>query len=206
MTAAPSPIQTRHLHHLHLLCIVHRTQRMTGTKTDCRHVDHLHLRSIEAVELPEMIRHRIDVEEDVVHQNLLRVDRINDPDHPTETKIEIGIEIVHENIPEETDRDLDREEDHVPEIEGVVVVVIEVEIDIEAEKAVDTIEHHRTNQILLKIITILAYRNQLFLYNLMLLKTMVALWKCSKRCRNKCSLRKNRRLLFWKRKLLFLHH
>ena len=191
MNAVPGPIQIHHQLHLRLLCIVQVIQHMMGTKIECHHVVHLHLRTIEAVEHPEMIRHRTGVEEDAVLQNLHRVDHTDDLVLLIETKIEIEIEIDHENILGEIDQDLDQEEDHVLEIGDVVVVVIEVKIDIEAEKAVDIIEHHHMNRILLKIIQKQLYLIQLFLHNLMLLKMMVALWKCLKKCRNKCNLHKN---------------
>lgn len=196
MNAVPSPIQIRHQLRLRLLCIVQVIQHMMGTKTECRRADHLHLRSIEAVELPVMIHHRTDVEEDAVFQNLHQVDRINDPDLQIEIKREIEIEIDHGSILEEIDQDLDQEEGHVLEIEDVAVVVIEVKIDIEVEKAVGIIEHHRMNQIMLKITQKQLYHIQLFLHNLMPLRMMGALWKCLRKCKNKCNLHKNRRLLF----------
>lgn len=167
-----------------------------ATKTECRRVVRHHLRIIEAVELPEMTRHRTDVEEDAVVQNLLRVDLIDDLGHRTRTRIETGTGIDHENILEEIDPDLDQEVGQDLETEGAAVVVIEAETDTEAEKAVDITEHSRTNRIHLKIISTQVCSSQLFLYNLMLLKMMVALWKCLKRCRNKCNQRRNRRLLF----------
>lgn len=205
MNAVPSPIQIHHQLHLRLLCIVQVIQHMMGTKTECRRAVHLHPWSIEAVELREMTRHKTDVEEDAVLQNLLQLDRTNDLDPPIEIKIETEIEIDHGNIPGEIDQGLGQEEDRVPEIGDAVAVVIGVKIDIEVEKAADTIEHHRTSQIQLKIIQKQLYLIQLFLHNLMLLRMMVVLWKCLKKCRNKCNLHKNRRLLFWKKKLLFLH-
>lgn len=121
-----------------------------GTKTECRRADRLHPWTIEAVELPVTIRHRTDVGEDAVVRNLPRVDRTDDLVHPTETRIGTGTEIGRGNILGETGRDPDHEEGLVLETEDVVVVVTEAEIGTEAEKAVDTTGHPRTNRILLK--------------------------------------------------------
>lgn len=178
---------------------------MMGTKTEYHRVVRHHLRSTEAVERPEMIRHKIDVEEDAVPRSLRRAGRINDPDRLTGIKIETGTGIGQGNILEEIGQDPGQGEDHVPETGDVAVVATEAETDTEAEKAADTIEHHLTSRILPKKVPRLLQCNQLFLRNQMLLKMMVASWKCSKRCKNRCNLHKNRRLPFWKRKLLFLH-
>ena len=176
-----------------------------GTKTECRRAARRRPRTIGAVEPPETIRHRTGVGEGAVARNPLRVGRTDDLARPTETRTEIGIGIGRGNIPGEIDQDLDQEEDRVPETEDGAAVVTEVEIGTEAEKAVGTTEHRRTSRTPLKIIQRPSYNNQSFLRNRMLSKTMVASWRCLKRCRNRCNRHKNRRLLFWRRKLWFPH-
>lgn len=153
MNAAPGHTQTHHLLHPHLLCIAQVTQRMTTTKAE-HLVDRLRLQTTGAVNLPGMNRHQIDEEGKGVLPDLLQYDLIDDLVLVTGTKIGIETGTGHGSIQEETDQDLDQGEGLVQEIEGAVVVEIEVEIDTDIEKAVDIIEHHRMNLMLLKIMQI----------------------------------------------------
>lgn len=153
MNAAPGHTQTHHLLHPHLPCIVQVTQRMTTTKAE-HHVARLRLQTTGAVNLPGMNHHRIDEEGKGVLPDLLQSDLTDDLVRVTETKIGIEIGIGQGSIQEETGQDLDQGEDLVQEIEDAVVAEIEVETGTDIEKAVDIIEHHRMNQMLLKIMQI----------------------------------------------------
>lgn len=199
MNAASGQTQNHHLLHPHLLCIAQVTQRMTATKAEHLLVVHLHLQTTGAVNLLEMNRHQIEEDGKEVVPDLLQSDLIGGLVQVTETKIEIEIGIDQGSTREETGQDLDQEEDLVLGIEGVAAVEIEVETDIDTEKVVDIIEHRHMSQMHWKTIQMQLLHKHSLLHSQMPLKMMVVLWKCLKRCKNKCNQRNNLQLLFWKK-------